>query len=251
MVRAADRVLCSSCLAGLALLTGCQSTDRQPVDSSAATSTASTASAAATRPDTSTTRRKILFAGTSLTAGYGLDPDSAYSYMIQRKIDSAGLPYETVNAGVSGETTAGLLQRLDWLLRGDFDVLVIESGANDGLRGVAAGAIKANLTAIVERARAARPAATVLLVQMEALPNYGRNYGTAFHDLYVEVARAEHITLLPFLLDGVAGIDRLNQNDGIHPTAEGARIVADHVWAVLEPVLRKGTAAPRGEAPPG
>lgn len=188
--------------------------------------------------DASMTRRKILFVGTSLTAGYGLEADSAFSYLIQRKIDSAGLPFETVNAGVSGETTAGLIQRLDWLLRAKFDVMVLESGANDGLRGVEAKAIADNLTQIVRRTRAAHPDARILLVQMEAMPNYGRSYGSAFHDVYQSVAKAEKIELLPFLLDGVAGRPDLNQADGLHPNLRGERMVAENVWRGLEPVLR-------------
>jgi acyl-CoA thioesterase-1 len=183
-------------------------------------------------------RRTIVFAGTSLTAGLGLDPDSAYPRLIQEKLDSAGLDFEAVNAGVSGETTAGLLQRLDWLLRGRFDVFVIESGANDGLRGVAVEAIEANLRQIIRRVREARPQATIALVQMEALPNYGRSYGTAFHDLYVRVAREEKVALLPFLLDGVAGRAELNQGDGIHPNVVGERVVAENVWRALAPILK-------------
>ena len=185
-----------------------------------------------------TARRKIIFAGTSLTAGLGLDPDSAYPRLIQEKLDSAGLDIEAVNAGVSGETTAGLLQRLDWLLRGQFDVFVIESGANDGLRGVAVEAIEANLRQIIQRVRTARPEAKIALIQMEALPNYGRVYGSAFHDLYVRVAKDENVTLLPFLLDRVAGRAELNQGDGIHPNVDGERIVADNVWRGLSPLLR-------------
>jgi len=176
--------------------------------------------------------------GTSLTAGHGLDPDSAFSVMIQRKIDSAGLPFETVNAGVSGETTAGLLERLDWILKAKFDLIVIESGANDGLRGVDASAIRTNLTEVVRRVKAARPEAQVLLVQMEALPNYGRAYGTAFHDLYTSVARETKVGLLPFLLEGVAGRADLNQSDGVHPNVRGERILAENVWRGLEPILR-------------
>jgi acyl-CoA thioesterase I len=183
------------------------------------------------------TRHKIIFAGTSLTAGLGLDPDSAYPRLIQDKLDSARLDYESMNAGVSGETTAGLLQRLDWLLRGDFDVFVIESGANDGLRGVAVDAIESNLRTIIQRVRQARPQAKIALMQMEALPNYGRVYGTAFHDLYVRVAREERVTLLPFLLDGVAGRAELNQGDGIHPNVVGERVVASNVWRGLRPLL--------------
>jgi acyl-CoA thioesterase-1 len=192
----------------------------------------------ATRNQQPETRRKIIFAGTSLTAGLGLDPDSAYPRLIQEKLDSAGLDIEAVNAGVSGETTAGLLQRLDWLLRGHFDVFVIESGANDGLRGVAVEAIEANLRQIIQRVRTARPEAKIALIQMEALPNYGRVYGSAFHDLYVRVAKDENVTLLPFLLDRVAGRAELNQGDGIHPNADGERIVADNVWRGLSPLLR-------------
>ena len=184
------------------------------------------------------TRHKIIFAGTSLTTGLGLDPDSAYPSLIQEKLDSAGLDIEAVNAGVSGETTAGLLQRLDWLLRGEFDVFVIESGANDGLRGVAVEAIEANLRQIIQRVRAARPEAKIALIQMEALPNYGRAYGSAFHDLYVRVAKDENLTLLPFLLDRVAGRAELNQGDGIHPNVEGERIVADNVWRGLSALVR-------------
>ena len=183
--------------------------------------------------------RKIIFAGTSLTAGLGLDPDSAYPRLIQEKLDSAGLDFDAVNAGVSGETTAGLLQRLDWLLRGRFDVFVIESGANDGLRGVSVEAIESNLRQIIRRIRSAQPSATIALVQMEALPNYGRVYGSAFHDLYVRVAKDEKVVLLPFLLDRVAGRADLNQGDGIHPNVDGERIVAENVWRGLAPLLRR------------
>jgi acyl-CoA thioesterase-1 len=225
-------------LVGLVLIaaTACQS--KEPA---AAADSVSTRSAS---HDTSTTRRRILFVGTSLTAGYGLDPDSAYSYMIQRKIDSAGLPFETVNAGVSGETTAGLLERLDWVLKSNFDVIVIESGANDGLRGVEVKAMEANLDSIVRRAKAAHPGSLVLLVQMEALPNYGRQYGTAFHDAYVDVGRREGVALLPFLLNRVAGHPDLNQSDGVHPNLRGERIVADNVWRGLGPLLRRRAGAP-------
>ena len=190
-------------------------------------------------PANPATRHKVVFAGTSLTAGLGLDPDSAYPHLIQRKLDSAGFDVDVVNAGVSGETTAGLLQRLDWLLKGQFDLFVIESGANDGLRGVAADAIEANLRQIIRRVRAARPEARIALIQMEALPNYGRAYGTAFHDLYVRVARDEKVALLPFLLDGVAGRAELNQADGLHPNVEGERIVAANVWRGLAPLLER------------
>ena len=181
---------------------------------------------------------EVLFLGTSLTAGLGLSPDSAYPQLIQQKIDAAHLPFEAVNAGVSGETTAGLLRRLDWLMRGNFDVVLVESGANDGLRGTPVATVKDNLRAIVSRIRAAHPSAKILVVQMEAPPNLGPEYTKAFHAAFGEVARENGATLVPFLLQGVAGDRTLNQGDGIHPNQRGERIVADNVWRSLEPVLR-------------
>jgi acyl-CoA thioesterase-1 len=181
----------------------------------------------------------VVFVGTSLTAGLGLNPDSAYPQLIQEKIEAAKLPFEVVNAGVSGETTAGLLRRLDWLLRGNFDVVVVESGANDGLRGTPVATVRANLREIISRIRSAHPNAKVLLVQMEAPPNLGPEYTSAFHNLYVDIARENRVTLVPFLLQNVAGIRDLNQADGIHPTQRGEHIVADNVWRVLEPELRR------------
>ena len=181
----------------------------------------------------------VLFVGTSLTAGLGLNPDSAYPQLIQQKIDSANLPFATVNAGVSGETTAGLLRRLDWLLKGSFDVVVVETGANDGLRGTPVATVKENLRTIVSRIRSTRPNARVLLVQMEAPPNLGPQYTRAFHAMYGDVAKETGATLIPFLLQGVAGDRELNQADGIHPTQRGEHIVADNVWRSIEPVLRQ------------
>jgi acyl-CoA thioesterase-1 len=195
-------------------------------------------SAAARRDDRPARRRKILFVGTSLTAGYGLDPDSAYPQLVQRMIDSAGLAYEVVNAGVSGETSASLLRRLDWLMRQPFDVIVIETGANDGLRGIAVDEMRRNITRIIERVRAARPDARIVLAQMEAPPNLGALYTRQFRRAFVEIAEATGSHLLPFLLDGVAGIRELNQGDGIHPNYEGERIVARNVWKGLRPMLQ-------------
>jgi acyl-CoA thioesterase I len=181
----------------------------------------------------------VLFVGTSLTAGLGLNPDSAYPQLIQQKIEEAHLPFEVVNAGVSGETTAGLLRRLDWLLRGRFDVVLVESGANDGLRGTPVATVRQNLREIVSRIRSVHPAARVMLVQMEAPPNMGQTYTTAFHVMYGDVARENGATLVPFLLQGVAGDRELNQADGMHPNQRGEHIVADNVWRSLEPVLRE------------
>jgi acyl-CoA thioesterase-1 len=184
------------------------------------------------------TRRVILFAGTSLTAGRGLDPDSAYPQQLQRKIDSAGLKWEVVNAGESGETSASLLRRLDWLMRAPFDILVIETGANDGLRGIPVTTMRDNIQQILERVRAARPEARIVLVQMEALPNLGRAYTQGFREVFPELARKHNVTLLPFLLENVAGVRELNQGDGIHPNEDGERIVTENVWKGLRPLLR-------------
>lgn len=190
--------------------------------------------------------RTVLFVGTSLTAGLGLEPDSAYPQLVAGHIEAAGLPYQVVNAGVSGETTAGLLSRLDWLLRRRAEVVVIESGANDGLRAIPVEAIERNLDSVVVRVRAANPEARVLLVQMEAPPNLGGEYTRAFRAMYARVATRHGVTLLPFLLEGVAGHQELNQPDGIHPNEEGARRVAANVWKALEPVLRAEAGRQRG-----
>lgn len=192
---------------------------------------------------TARARGVVLFAGTSLTAGLGLDPDSAYPMLIQRKIDSAGLPYDVVNAGVSGETSSGLLDRLDWLLRARFDVLVLETGANDGLRGLPTTTLQSNLETAIDRIKAKRPDARIVLIQMEALPNLGPKYAAAFHAVYPRVAKEKHVTLLPFLLTDVAGRRGLNQADGVHPNDTGEHIVAENVWRGLEPVL---AASPEG-----
>jgi acyl-CoA thioesterase I len=184
-------------------------------------------------------RKTVLFLGTSLTAGYGLDPDSAYPQQLQRKIDAAGLPYQTVNAGVSGETSAGLLRRLDWVLRRPAEVIVVETGANDGLRGQPVEATKATIGQILQRIRRDQPGTQVLLAQMEAPTNLGAEYTAAFRAMFPALAREHGAVLLPFLLDSVAGQPRLNQPDGIHPNYAGERIVAENVWRGLEPVLRR------------
>ncbi len=180
----------------------------------------------------------VVFLGTSLTAGLGLEPEQAYPALIQQKIDSAGLDYRVVNAGVSGETSAGARRRLDWLLREPVAVLVIETGANDGLRGLPADSLRANIQAMLDRARRLQPAPRLVLIGMRIPPNYGRAYSQQFQTIYSEVARANGAELVPFLLEGVGGVAGLNQPDGIHPTAEGQRVMAETVWRVLEPVLR-------------
>lgn len=184
-------------------------------------------------------RVRVLFVGTSLTAGLGLDPDSAYPAIIQQLADSNGLAVQIVNAGLSGETSAGALRRVDWLLRDKPDVVVIETGANDGLRGLEPDTTAANIAGIVAKVRAVNPQARILLAQMEAPPNLGQQYTRRFHDLFLSVAADQSVTLVPFFLDGVAGVPSLNQPDGIHPTEAGARIAARNMWLTLSPVLRE------------
>lgn len=178
-------------------------------------------------------RPTVLFIGTSLTAGYGVDPDDAFPAVVGRMLDSAGHPARIVNAGVSGETSAGAKTRIDWVLRQPADVIVLETGANDGLRGLAVSAARENIQAILDHIRAKQPAARVLLVQMEAPPNLGGAYTRGFHAMYPELARQNGVELVPFLLEGVAGIASLNQDDGIHPNRAGARIVARTVYSAL------------------
>lgn len=203
---------------------------------SAGASAAADPSRAAPR---TTDRRTILFVGTSITAGLGLEPDSAYPQLIDMKLDSLRVPYDAVNAGVSGETSAGLLRRIDWLLREPFDVVVVETGANDGLRGVPVATVRANIQQIVDRIKSSRPDAEIVLVQMEALPNLGEKYTSEFRAMFPEIARRNGLILLPFLLESVAGERELNQPDGIHPNMAGERIVAENVWRVLRPVLER------------
>ena len=182
----------------------------------------------------------MLFFGTSLTAGFGLEPEEAYPALIQRKLDSAGLAFRAVNAGVSGETSAAGLRRIGWLLEGGqpVRVLVLELGANDALRGQDLAAARRNLQAIIDRTRARYPDVRVVVAGMEAPPNLGSRYTAEFRRLFRDLARENDAALIPFLLEGVAGNPDLNQADGIHPTAEGMRVVAANVWRVLEPVLR-------------
>jgi acyl-CoA thioesterase I len=189
------------------------------------------------RPDS---RPAIVFLGTSLTAGYGLgDAGLAYPALIQARLDSAGRPFRVVNAGLSGESSAGALDRIDWLLsRNRVAVLVVETGANDGLRGQDPDSVRARIQRIIDRARAANPPPRLVIAGMEALPNLGADYGRRFRAIYPALARENDAALIPFLLEGVAGVDSLNQQDGIHPTAQGQRVVAENVWRVIERVTR-------------
>jgi len=215
----------------VAMIAAC-SPERVPNQASADTAAVSLVSAAS--PDG---RPIILFLGTSLTAGYGLDVSQAYPALLQSKIDSAGLEYQVVNAGVSGQTSAGARSSLSWQLRRPVAILVVETGANDGLRGIDPAGLRDNIESIVRSAMEQQPAPTVILLGMEAPPNLGQVYTERFRGVYHDVAREYDLPLVPFLLDGVGGVDSLNQTDGIHPTAEGQRILASTVWQVLEPLL--------------
>ena len=183
---------------------------------------------------------RIVFLGDSLTAGYGLDKDESVPSLIQKRLQDAGYPYEVVNAGVSGDTSASGLSRLDWSLAGDVKILVLELGANDGLRGLPVKELKRNLAEVITRAQAR--GIKVILTGMEAPPNFGSAYTSEFRGVYHELAREHHVTFVPFYLEGVAGIPSLNIADGMHPNAEGSRIVEKTIWSALEPLLVKRTA---------
>ena len=188
---------------------------------------------------------RVLFIGTSLTAGFGLpDAGQAWPSQLGHIADSLGYQVVIQNAGLSGETSAGALRRTDWLLKDPADVVVIETGANDGLRGTSVPQLEANLTAIVGKVRTRMPKAEVVVVQMEAPPNLGAGYAGAFHAVFPKVAKATGATLTPFLLDKVAGVAALNQADGIHPTAEGAGIAARNLWPVIRGVLDRKRVRP-------
>lgn len=183
-------------------------------------------------------RYTLLILGDSLAAGYGLDPTQAFPALLQKRADEAGLPVTVVNGGVSGDTTAGGLRRMDWLLRRPVDVLLLELGGNDGLRGLSPGATRTNLTAIIRKTREKNPATAVVVAGMQMPPNMGEAYGKEFREVFPQVAQEERATLIPFLLEGVGGVAELNQPDQIHPTAAGHTLIASNLWVILEPVLR-------------
>lgn len=186
---------------------------------------------------TVTKKKTIIFFGNSLTAGYGLSPDQAFPALIQNRIDSLNLPYVVVNAGVSGETSSGGKTRIDWILQQPMDIFVLELGANDGLRGIPLSTTKSNLQEIIDKVKAKNPAIKLVFAGMQLPPSMGQAYTTEFRNIYTELAKKNSMVLIPFLLDGVGGEPELNQPDGIHPTAEGHRIVAENVWKELEKLL--------------
>lgn len=223
-------------VAGLVAAAACGSASERRADATPPSSPA--AAPAATMP--ATRPPVVLILGTSLTAGFGLpDPSLAYPALLQRKADSAGYRVLIHNAGVSGETSAGALRRVEWVMQEPVSIFVLETGANDGLRGQDPDSLRSNIEGILERARRQQPPPQILLVGMEAMPNLGQAYLRRFRSVYPEVAKKYDVPLVPFLLEDVAGVDSLNQPDGVHPTAAGQRRIAETVWRYLEPLLRE------------
>ncbi len=183
-------------------------------------------------------RKNIVFFGNSLTAAYNLSPEQGFPALIQQKIDSLGLPYTCVNAGLSGETTADGKNRVEWVLQQPVDVFVLELGGNDALRGLPIDASKANLEAILEKVKAKYPDCNLVVAGMQAPPNLGQTYTKAFAAMYPDLAKKYNASLIPFLLEGVGGEPSLNLEDGIHPNVEGQKIVAETVWKVLQKELK-------------
>jgi acyl-CoA thioesterase I len=188
---------------------------------------------------TDTNRPTILVLGDSIAAGLGVDPEEAYPALLQKKIDAAGMNFLMINGGLSGDTTAGGLRRINWYLRRKIDVLVLELGGNDGLRGLPLGETRTNLQSIIDHARKAWPEMKIVVVGMQMPSNLGKDYTEGFAKIFPEAAETNHAALVPFLLEGVAARPELNQPDQIHPTAEGHKIVAENVWKILQPVLRR------------
>lgn len=182
--------------------------------------------------------KMVLFLGDSLAAGYGLQASQAFPALIQQKIDALNWNYKVINAGLSGDTSAGGLRRIDWLLRGRVDVLVLELGANDGLRGIDLSTTKANLQGIIDKVKARNPRVKIVIAGMMVPPNLGQDYTRQFQQMYPELAKSNSAVLIPFLLEGVAGESSLNLPDGIHPTAEGHKLISETVWTHLRPVLQ-------------
>ncbi|GAB3764465.1 arylesterase [Spirosoma pomorum] len=224
----------------MATVWGCGSGDTKKASEGSSQSLSSNAAAEA--PAAPAKKQTVLFYGNSLTAGYGVEPSQAFPALVGEKIDSAGLNYQIVNAGLSGETTAGGKSRISWVLRQPVAVFVLELGGNDGLRGLPLKATRENLQAIMDTVRKKSPEANIVLAGMQIPPNLGTSYTKEFRELFKELADKNKAVLIPFLLENVGGVPKLNQRDGIHPTPEGHKIVANTVWNVLKPVLEKKSA---------
>lgn len=214
-------------VANLALLSACGSSSKEKL----------TEAAAADSTQGSAAQKTILFFGNSLTAGYGIDPEDAFAGLVQERIDSLGKDYRVINGGLSGETTAGGLSRLDWFLEEEPTIFILELGGNDGLRGILPSESKRNLLAIIDKVRAKYPDTLLILAGMQIPPNMGQEYTEEFKAIYPAVAAEKNVTLIPFLLEGVAGNPDLNLPDGIHPTEAGHKIVFETIWPYLEALI--------------
>lgn len=218
-----------------AIITGCGNEQKKDADASVqAVAPAETAPAGTAAP---AEQQNILFFGTSLTAGLGVDPTEAYPALIQKKIDSLHLHYKVINGGLSGETSAAGKSRIDWLLKQPIAIFVLELGANDGLRGLPLKATRANLQAVIDKVKKKYPGAKMVMLGMQMPPNLGAAYTEEFKAMFSELAAKNSMTYVPFLLEGVGGVSKLNQQDGIHPTAEGHQVLAQNVWSKLRGIL--------------
>jgi len=236
-IKRRDSSLYRILVASVLLAAGCSS--EETAKSPAVPPGQSGPEAAADSKASAENRPRILIIGDSITAGYGLSPDRAYPALLQSRIDSAGYRYEVVNAGLSGETTSGGARRIDWLLRGGADIVVVELGGNDGLRGIPPEVTEENLRSIIALVRERNGDAAVVLGGMRMPMNMGERYRSEFEAVFSKVAAETGVIFIPHILEGVGGVPELNQSDGIHPTAEGQRIIADNVWEYLEPVLEE------------
>jgi acyl-CoA thioesterase-1 len=216
-----------------AALSGCSNNNKTASDKN----TADTVRGRAEKLAKTGTAKNILFFGTSLTAGLGVDPDQAFPALIQHKVDSVHLPYKTINAGLSGETSADGKSRIDWLLRQPVDIFVLELGANDGLRGIPVRETEANLQSIIDKVKKKYPKARLVLAGMQMPPSMGEKYTVPFRELFPALAKKNQMAFIPFLLKGVGGVPSLIQQDGLHPTPQGHKILAQNVWEILQPEL--------------
>lgn len=219
------------------MITGCVNGSKEDTGSDKKTAVPPTGTSAAQPKAAAAKQQNILFFGTSLTAGYGLSPAEAYPALIQKKIDSLDLPYKVINGGLSGETSAAGKNRIDWLLKQPINVFVLELGSNDGLRGLSVKQTSANLQAVIEKVKKKYPGAKLVMIGMQMPPNMGAKYTSDFRNMFSTLATKNSMAYVPFLLEGVGGVSKLNQEDGIHPTAEGQKILANNVWKILQAQL--------------
>ena len=217
------------------IISGCG--NEQKKETGAGKPAANPADTASAAKEAAERQQNILFFGTSLTAGYGVEPTEAYPALIQKKIDSLHLHYKVINGGLSGETSAAGRNRIDWLLKQHIDIFVLELGANDGLRGLPLRETRANLQAVIDKVKKKYPEIKMVMLGMQMPPNLGADYTAEFKALFSDLATKNNMTYVPFLLDGVGGVSKLNQQDGIHPTAEGHQILAQNVWSKLQGIL--------------